>query len=97
MKLEVVQMVGDVVAASAHWVASRAVRAQDIGVTVEACKIVAGTSPAALIRAIKNVVGLVGSVTDVAEDRDGGDYRVGSAWRDTGVTCRAFYLLACPA
>lgn len=77
VELEVVEMLLNVVSTSADWVAGSAVGAEHRGPAVEAGEVGASARGGLLVSAIKNVVGLVGSVLDITPDEDGSDWRLG--------------------
>jgi hypothetical protein len=61
----------NVVTAGADWVATRAVGAEDGSVLVQARKVIRAAGIRALAGAVKDVVGLVSCVQNVAEEGNG--------------------------
>jgi hypothetical protein len=66
-------MVGDVATTSADWVTGSAVGAEDTSVAVEQSKVLSGTGVLLLVRAVEDVVGLVGGVHHITPDKSGGN------------------------
>jgi hypothetical protein len=66
-------MVGDDTATSTNWVASSAVVAEDRSVTVEEREVSGFARVGLLAGAVEDVVGLVGSVHDIAPEESGSD------------------------
>jgi hypothetical protein len=74
VKLKVVEVISNNVAASTYWITSSAVRAEDAGIAVKHGERVGGARVGLLGGAIEDVVGLVGGVKNVTPEERGTDW-----------------------